>query len=101
MTTPRRSPSPPPLRCRTTRCIEYDGMVGIGGGAALLLLDEIGVQFHALPSPGVSLLHFAVPIFFLIIGSRLLQVFARALQTAEAGKLSLEDRIKEATAEME
>ena len=43
----------------------------------------------------MSLLHFAVPIFFLIIGSRLLQVFAHALQAAEAGRLSLEDRIKE------
>jgi signal transduction histidine kinase len=71
------------------------------GSATLLLLYEIGVQLHAVPGPPVSLLHLAVPVLFLVVGSRLLQVFARALQEAEAGRSSLEDRIKEATAEME
>jgi signal transduction histidine kinase len=83
------------------RRADFRPMIAIVGGASLVLLYEVGVQFHALPRPPVSLLHFAVPMFFLIIGSRLLQVFARALHAAEANRLSMEDRVKEATAEME
>jgi len=84
-----------------TRRAEFAPMLAILGGGAVLLLVEVGVQLKALPPSPISLFHFAVPLFFLVIGSRLLQVFARALHTAEAGRSSLEDRVKEATAEME
>jgi two-component system, NarL family, sensor histidine kinase UhpB len=83
------------------RRADFAPMLAILGGGCVLLLVEIAVQLQLLPAPRISLFHFAVPLFFLIIGSRLLQVFARALHAAEAGRSSLEDRIKEATAEME
>ncbi len=83
------------------RRAEFRPMLAILGGGALVLLAELAVQLQLLPTTQLPLFHSAVPVFFLIIASRLLQVFARALQAAEAGRASLEDRIKEATAEME
>jgi len=49
----------------------------------------------------VHLLHFALPVMFIVIGSRQLKSFGLALQAAEAARNSLESRVAEATAEME
>ena len=46
-------------------------------------------------------LRFAFPIFVLVVSFRLVQVFARALRAAEAGRTTLEARIQEATLEIE
>ena len=46
-------------------------------------------------------LRFAFPVFVLIVSFRLVQVFARALRAAEAGRTTLEARIQEATLEIE
>jgi two-component system sensor histidine kinase UhpB len=72
-------------------------LVGVSG----LLLYSIAVQLQALQQPPVQILHFALPILFLVIGSRLLQVFSRALSAAEANRATLEDRVKEITTEIE
>jgi signal transduction histidine kinase len=72
-------------------------LVGVSG----LLVYSIAVQLQALQQPPVQILHFAVPLLFLFIGSRLLQVFSRALSAAEASRSTLEQRIKEVTAEIE
>ncbi|HMN74781.1 MAG TPA: ATP-binding protein [Burkholderiaceae bacterium] len=46
-------------------------------------------------------LRFAFPVFVLVVSFRLVQVFARALRAAEAGRSTLEARIQEATQEIE
>jgi two-component system, NarL family, sensor histidine kinase UhpB len=46
-------------------------------------------------------LRFALPAVMLVISFRLVQVFARALRAAEAGRSSLETRIQEAALEIE
>ena len=69
--------------------------------AATLVLLELAIQHGMLPLPHVQLLQFTVPVLFIGVATRLLQVFGRALQTAEAGRATLEGRVKEATAEIE
>lgn len=64
-------------------------------------LVERAVQHNWLPLPPVHLLHFALPVIFVVIGSRQLKSFGLALQAAEAARNSLESRVAEATAEME
>ena len=59
-------------------------MALILGAAALLMLLELGVQSGLLALPHVPVLQLALPLLFIGIGSRLLLMFARALQVAEA-----------------
>jgi len=73
-------------------------MLGILGG---LVLIERAIQYEWLPVPRIHLLHFALPMMFVVIGSRQLKSFGLALQAAEAARNSLESRVAEATAEME
>jgi two-component system sensor histidine kinase UhpB len=67
----------------------------------VLVLVERAIQYAWLPLPPVHLLHFALPVMFIVIGSRQLKSFGLALQAAEAARNSLESRVAEATAEME
>jgi two-component system, NarL family, sensor histidine kinase UhpB len=67
----------------------------------VLVAVERAVQYHWLPLPTVHLLHFALPVMFIVIGSRQLKSFGLALQAAEAARNSLESRVAAATAEME
>ena len=76
-------------------------MALILGGAALLVLIELGVQSGVAALPHLPLLQLALPLLFIGVGSRLLLVFARALQVAEATRSSLEARVREASAEIE
>lgn len=64
----------------------------------LTALDR-AAQFDWLPR--VPLLGYALPVVFLMIGSRQLKTFGLALKSAEEARNSLERRIAEATAEME
>jgi two-component system, NarL family, sensor histidine kinase UhpB len=47
------------------------------------------------------MLRFALPMLVLVVSFRLVQVFARALRAAEAGRLTLESRVQEAALEIE
>ncbi len=76
-------------------------MALILGGAALLVLIELGMQSGVLGLLHVPLLQLALPLLFIGVGSRLLLVFARALQVAEATRNTLEGRVREAAAEIE
>ncbi len=71
--------------------------------SAMVLL--IGVEMAGQQREAAGLIgdlsHLAIPVVFVIIGLRLVQHFARALQSAEEGRQSLEARIREATAEIE
>jgi len=80
---------------------EFKPMLLILGTAAAALLFEIAVQYKVVPPAPVPVLHFAVPVLLLAIGSRLMQVFARALQAAEASRSTLEERVKEITTDIE
>jgi two-component system sensor histidine kinase UhpB len=80
---------------------DFAPMLMILGGTSGLLLYAIAVQLQAVQQPPVQLMHFAVPLLFLGIGSRLLQVFSRALSAAEANRTTLEERVKEVTTEIE
>ena len=76
-------------------------MAWILGICITLLLIELAAQLGLLPLPSLHILHFALPAMFLFIGARLLQVFARALRSAEANRVSLEARVHDITAEIE
>ena len=76
-------------------------MAGLISAAAFIVLVEFAIQHEALALPRIQLLQFTVPVLFIGVATRLLQVFGRALQTAEAGRATLEGRVREATAEIE
>jgi two-component system, NarL family, sensor histidine kinase UhpB len=83
------------------RRTDFAPMLFILIGAGVVMLFEMAVQLQLLPPPVLPLTHVALPVLFLAIGARLLQVFAHALKAAEANRSSLEDRVKEITAEIE
>ena len=68
---------------------------------AFAALVELGVQHGVLGLPRIQMLQFAAPLMFIGVAMRLLQMFAHALQAAEAGRTTLEARVQEATAEIE
>ena len=80
---------------------DFRPMAGIlGVGIALIFIDLVS-QLRLLPMPSVRVVQFVVPLMFLLIGARLLQVFAYALKSAEASRISLEARVRDITAEIE
>jgi len=66
-----------------------------------IVLVEQAVQQGLLAAPQVPLLQLAAPLLFAAMAARLLQVFARALRDAEDGRVNLEARVKQITAEIE
>ncbi len=84
-----------------SRRADFWPMAWILGIAMALLLIELAAQMRWLPLPPVHILHLVLPLMFLCIGARLLQVFARALRSAEANRVSLEARVHDITAEIE
>lgn len=71
------------------------------GGMGIVVLLDLAVQYGWLPMHSAQPLNFALPVLLLGIGSRLLQVFGRALQAAEINRAQLENRVREAAAEIE
>ena len=84
-----------------TRRSNFWPMAWILGITTTLLLIELATQLRLLPLPSLHVLQFALPAMFLFIGARLLQVFARALRSAEANRVSLEARVHDITGEIE
>ena len=80
---------------------DFAPMLMILGGTSGLVVYAIAEQMRAVEQPPIQLMHFAVPVLFLGVGLRLLQVFGRALSAAEANRSTLEERVKEITAEIE
>ena len=62
---------------------------------------EQTVQHSLIDAPHLPLMQLIVPLLFVSIGARLLQVFARALRAAEDGRENLEARVAQITAEIE
>jgi signal transduction histidine kinase len=76
-------------------------MLAILSGVGALVLTEMAVQHDLLPPPQLPLFQLTLPVLFIGIGLRLLQVFARAVQAAEAGRTTMESRVQEITTEIE
>jgi len=62
---------------------------------------NLAVQLGAVPSLAWQAAQLATPLMFVGVGLRLVQQHGRALQQAEAGRAHLEQRVREATAEIE
>ncbi len=80
---------------------EFWPMVLLLIALAFTALVELGVQHGLLALPRVQLLQFTAPLMFIGLAVRLLQMFSQALQSAEAGRTTLEARVKEVSAEIE
>jgi two-component system, NarL family, sensor histidine kinase UhpB len=76
-------------------------MAALLGVVALIVALEVVARYELVVLPMVPLLQFVVPVLFIGMATRLLQVFARALGAAEDGRMNLEERVKQATAEIE
>jgi signal transduction histidine kinase len=80
---------------------EFWPMAWILGGVAGVLLIEAASLGNLLPQGAGGWFDIALPLLLVVMALRLLQMFARALQTAEAGRFNLEARVREITAEIE
>ncbi len=69
--------------------------------ALLAGIIELGVQWAGWPAMAAHAAELAVPVVLALVGLRLVQQHGHALQLAEQGKLVLEQRVREATAEIE
>jgi two-component system, NarL family, sensor histidine kinase UhpB len=75
-------------------------------GASLVLLGLL-LALEVLLSGGAGsiwrghVLRYALPMLVLVVSFRLVQMFARTLRAAEAGRTTLESRVREATLEIE
>ena len=75
--------------------------------ASLLVVLTLGVaveflaQHMAVPQGATALAQLATPVLFVAVGLRLVQQHGQALQALEATRMSLEARIRDATAEIE
>jgi two-component system sensor histidine kinase UhpB len=87
--------------CWRRRREDFWPMAGLLSAIALLLVLELALQQGQLATPRVPLLSLALPLLLIGAGARLLVVFARALRAAEAGRVDLEARVREVTAEIE
>jgi two-component system, NarL family, sensor histidine kinase UhpB len=75
-------------------------------GASLVLLGLLLALEVVLTGGAGSIwrghvLRYALPMLVLVVSFRLVQVFARTLRAAEAGRTTLESRVREATLEIE
>ena len=71
------------------------------GAVALAGAIEFAVQWMNAPALAAHVAELVVPVIFVLVGLRLVQQHGHALHQAEQGKLQLEQRVREATAEIE
>lgn len=62
---------------------------------------EIALQNDLLPLPKIHVIHFAMPLLFVVIGIRLIQMFVQALSQAESANEELEQRVAQKSSEIE
>lgn len=76
-------------------------MAALLAAAALALTVELVTQWSAERTPLTLAAPMVMPLVFALVGLRLLQQQGRALQHAQADRQQLEQRVREATAEIE
>ena len=76
-------------------------MAGLLALAALAAGTDLAVQWLQVPAMALHLTQLLVPVILVLAGLRLVQQQGRALHHAEQGKLQLEQRVREASAEIE
>jgi signal transduction histidine kinase len=69
-------------------------------GCAALVLEAL-TQWTGTPPLAAQAMRIAVPLAMVLVGLRMLQQHGRALQAAQQGRAELEERVREATAEIE
>jgi two-component system sensor histidine kinase UhpB len=80
---------------------EFWLMCAVMGVVVAVLGIELSYQAGWIKLWGVHVTHFVMPLMYAAVAVRLIQVYAKALQSAQGAKIRLEERIKEVTAEME
>lgn len=80
---------------------EFVPMCALLGGLGVLVAAELAAQQIDGAQPYGDFAHVLIPTVFIVIGLRLVQHHARALRNAEENRMTLEARIREATAEIE
>ncbi len=76
-------------------------MGGLLSAATAAALIEAAVQWGRAPTFAAQVAELVAPVVVVLVGLRLVQQHGRALQHAEEGKAVLEQRVREATAEIE
>jgi signal transduction histidine kinase len=71
------------------------------GVVAAVLGIELTYQFGWVRLWGIHVTHFVMPLLYAAVAVRLIQVYARALQTAEGARRQLERRVQEISHEIE
>ena len=71
------------------------------GVVAAVLGIEMTFQSGLVKMWGVHITHFVMPLLYAAVAVRLIQVYARALQTAEGARKQLERRVQEISGEIE
>ncbi len=84
-----------------SRRAEFLVMSGTLGVAAALLGTELFFQYRLMQSWGWNITYFVMPMLFAVVSFRLIQVYARALQTAEGARAQLEKRVQEISGEIQ
>jgi two-component system sensor histidine kinase UhpB len=74
--------------------------VALGVVAAVLGL-ELSYQYGLLQSGGLHITHLVLALLYAAVSVRLIQVYVRALQSAEGARMQLERRVQEIGAEIE
>lgn len=80
---------------------EFWLMAGVLVVATGLTGVEIALQNDWLPLPRVHVIHFTMPLLFVVISVRLIQMFVQALNQAETVNQELEARVAEKSREIE
>lgn len=80
---------------------EFWLMSGVLVVAVALAAIEIALQNDLLPLPKIHVIHFAMPLLFVVIGIRLIQMFVQALSQAESANEELEQRVAQKSSEIE
>lgn len=80
---------------------EFWLMCAVLGAVVFVTGFELASQNGYVPAWGVNISSFVLPLMFGAVAVRLIQVYARALHSAERARSRLEGRIEEITAEIE
>lgn len=71
-------------------------------GAVMALIGvEVGFQYGVVANWGWNATYFLMPILFVAVAFRVIQVYSGALQTAEQARMQLEKRVQEISTEIE